>query len=376
MTGTDTGFHDKANGAFFPLVHGMELRRVQQRLLASLLRQPGLVPTVLTTGIVPEDFPEEWRHAFVMATKEPGRAKQIVPDPHGDPTIRNLYMQIVLLGHGQARQMAEQIVASIRRRDAARRPGDHRPRGANNLTDGDAEPVQQLSDVVNADQAAHGDGEIRGDDDRQSEQVKSEQVRSNGNHDSQETDDAPESASKGAKERRQRNHEPVSLDEPVQDHVIDLDLVEMNQKYAVVRIGGKTRVVWFEEAAAYPGCNVPVFSTISDFCAFHAKRKKFVIGRDGRERKIGIGKWWINHEQRRQFSGLVYAPSVIAKITNGKLNLWNGFSCKPRTGKCDCYLDHLRDNICCGNEEHANYLLNWMAYAVQHPDRQPYPRLP
>jgi hypothetical protein len=60
MTGTDTGFHDKANGAFFPLVHGMELRRVQQRFLASLLRQPSLVPTVLTTGIGPDDFPAGW----------------------------------------------------------------------------------------------------------------------------------------------------------------------------------------------------------------------------------------------------------------------------------------------------------------------------
>ena len=88
MTGIDTGFHDKANGAFFPIVQGMELRRVQHRFLASLLRQPGLVPTVLATGIGPEDFPEEWRHAFILATKEPGRAKQIVADPNGDPTIR------------------------------------------------------------------------------------------------------------------------------------------------------------------------------------------------------------------------------------------------------------------------------------------------
>ena len=91
MTGTDTGFHDKANGAFFPLVHGMELRRVQRRFLASLLRQPGVVPTVLTTGIGPDDFPEAWRHAFIMAMKGPGRAKQILADPNGDPTIRHLY---------------------------------------------------------------------------------------------------------------------------------------------------------------------------------------------------------------------------------------------------------------------------------------------
>jgi hypothetical protein len=358
MTGTDTGFRDKANGAFFQLVRGMELRRVQQRLLASLLRQPGLAPTVLTTGIGPEDFPEEWRHAFTIATKEPGRAKQIVAEPNGDPTIRHLYThQIVLLGHGQARQMAEQIVASIRRHDAVRRPGDHRSVGANNLADGEAELEQEPG-------VANGHGEIRGDDDDR----QSEYVGNHANRHSHNMDDASGSTSKGVKESWPQKNAEAAL--PIPDHLIDTDLIEMNQKYAVVRIGGKTRVVWFEETAAYPGCKVSVFSTISDFCAFHAKRKKFVVGRDGRERKIGIGKWWINHEQRRQFSGLVYAPSVTAKITNGKLNLWNGFGCKPRTGKCERYLAHLRDNICCGNEEHAHYLLNWMAYAVQHPDRQ------
>jgi hypothetical protein len=148
MTGTSTGFHGKANGAFFPLVHGMELRRVQQRFLASLLRQPDLAPTVLTTGIGPEDFPEEWRHAFIISTKEPGRAQQIVAEHNGDPTIRHLYThQIVLLGHGKARQMAEQIIASIRRRDTAPRPGDHRPTGSNNLKDLDDAFQQQPGDV-------------------------------------------------------------------------------------------------------------------------------------------------------------------------------------------------------------------------------------
>jgi hypothetical protein len=112
-----------------------------------------------------------------------------------------------------------------------------------------------------------------------------------------------------------------------------------------------------------------VFSTIADFCAFHAKRKKAVVER-GKVRKIGLGRWWINHEHRRQFSGIVYAPRVSAKITNGKLNLWNGFGCTARPGKCDLYLTHLQDNICNGNEGYFEYLLNWMSYAVQHPDRQ------
>src|SRR5262249_8360490 len=110
-----------------------------------------------------------------------------------------------------------------------------------------------------------------------------------------------------------------------------------------------------------------VFSTIPDFCAFHAKRKKLVVGKNGKERKIGLGRWWIDHEQRRQFDGIVYAPGLSA--ANGKLNLWNGFGCEPREGKWDLYYDHLYNNICSGNAEHLEYMLNWMAYAVQQPGR-------
>ena len=57
----------------------------------------------------------------------------------------------------------------------------------------------------------------------------------------------------------------------------DPDLAAMNAKYAVVKIGGKTRVVSLEASPAYPGSMVPVFSTIHDFCAFHAKIKKEVV---------------------------------------------------------------------------------------------------
>ena len=156
MTGIGKGFHDKTNGAFFRIVHGMELRRVQQRFLASLLRQPGLVPTVLATGIGPEYFPEEWRQAFVLATKEPGCAKQIVADSNGDLTIRQLYAQIVLLGHGQIRQMAEQIIVSVRRLDAVQHSGDDSPRGIDNFAESDAEPERERGDRINTEYAVKG----------------------------------------------------------------------------------------------------------------------------------------------------------------------------------------------------------------------------
>ena len=42
---------DKADGAFFLILKGMELTRAQQRLLVAPLRQPPLLPSVLYTGI-------------------------------------------------------------------------------------------------------------------------------------------------------------------------------------------------------------------------------------------------------------------------------------------------------------------------------------
>jgi Mesyanzhinovviridae DNA primase len=144
----------------------------------------------------------------------------------------------------------------------------------------------------------------------------------------------------------------------------DPDLANMNERFAVVRVGGKTRVVSLEEDATHRGCLVPVFSTIADFCQFHDRKKKTVF-ENGRERRIGLGKWWIENEARRQYERIVYAPN--SKNDPQKLNLWTGFGCKSTKGDCHLYLAHLKNNIAAGNEEHAEYLLNWMARGVQHP---------
>jgi len=144
------------------------------------------------------------------------------------------------------------------------------------------------------------------------------------------------------------------------------DLTEMNTVFAVVKVAGKTRVAELEGSVTYPGCKVPVFSTIADFCAFHAKRKKPITNGDGKVKEVGLGRWWIDHPDRRQYDGIVYAPHGAQ---NGRLNLWTGYGCEQRVGDCELYFTHLCENICNGNEEHFDYLFNWMADAVQHPDR-------
>src|SRR5262245_6309673 len=83
-------------------------------------------------------------------------------------------------------------------------------------------------------------------------------------------------------------------------------------------------------------------------------------------REVGIGKWWINHSERRQYDGVVYAPG---ESTGRMFNLWTGVGCEPIAGDCELYLAHLHDNICDGDSGHYEYLLNWMANAVQNPGR-------
>ena len=42
-----------------------------------------------------------------------------------------------------------------------------------------------------------------------------------------------------------------------------------------------------------------------------------------------------------------------------------GFAYEPKKGDCSLYLNHVRDNICRGNEDHYKLVVAWMADAVR-----------
>lgn len=150
-------------------------------------------------------------------------------------------------------------------------------------------------------------------------------------------------------------------------------LSEMNEKHHVVNHGGKARVLtWTENELGY---TVPSYSSFSDFKALRNKDKVEVKYKDAKGKLktelVGAGDWWIDQRKRAQYEGLVYAPNIDERELSGdRLNLWRGWPVAAHEGDCGLYLAHLRDNVCQGNEEHYNYLVGWMAYAVQHPERQ------
>lgn len=108
--------------------------------------------------------------------------------------------------------------------------------------------------------------------------------------------------------------------------------------------------------------------------SFDAFRNRYMhrpieIGRDksGNPISMPLGKWWLMQEHRRQYRKIVFWPN--REVPPDQYNLWRGFGCdaKPGDGHLG-FLKHVRDNLCSGEDELFEYVLNWMARMVQHPD--------
>ena len=148
----------------------------------------------------------------------------------------------------------------------------------------------------------------------------------------------------------------------------DDDLTRMNEQYAVVKLSGKTRVMAMEEDPAGRGALIPIYSSIRDFRDFEDKYR-VPVEADGKVVPMGRGTWWIKHPDRRQYDAVVFDPD--APENPRRFNLWRGFAVEPEEGDCSLYLANSTDNICSGNDEHATYLLDLMAWKVQNPGKRP-----
>ena len=148
-------------------------------------------------------------------------------------------------------------------------------------------------------------------------------------------------------------------------------LRQLNERHAVISdIGGKCRIISevVDQNLAKPRKRISKQS-FEDFRNRYMNVKVQVgTTKEGAPVYAPAGKWWLEHPMRRQFETMVFAPG---REPEGAYNLWQGFACEAIPGEAhQPFLDHLRDNICSGVEEHYKYLLGWMARAVQFPGEQ------
>lgn len=150
------------------------------------------------------------------------------------------------------------------------------------------------------------------------------------------------------------------------EYGVDPILEEFNRRFAVIENwNGRCRVV--EEVAdeVFDGKPRLTKQSFEDFRnRFMNRLVQVGVTDKGKPVTKPAGKWWLENPARKQYHTVVFAPGSDVKES---YNLWRGFQVEARPGDCSLYLDHVKKNICCGNEEYYEYLIGWMARAVQRP---------
>ena len=142
----------------------------------------------------------------------------------------------------------------------------------------------------------------------------------------------------------------------------DSVIAEFNKCHAHVMVGGKARILNVKQDPIHDW-NTHDFSTPADFRSLYANRKVKV-----EDKLHDAAGMWLKHPERLSYQGITFDPSGGP---SNYYNLYQGFPVKPIRGDCGLYLDHILHNICRGDKDLYEYVLNWMADAIQNPATRP-----
>jgi hypothetical protein len=155
--------------------------------------------------------------------------------------------------------------------------------------------------------------------------------------------------------------------ERAREEAIDPWLRKLNERHAVIRdVGGRCRIASEvqEEIPGSPLRTRITYQSFADFTNFYCNKRVTFPNAQGQQVSAPVGKWWINHPNRREYETIAFVPGV--EVRNA-YNLWKGFAYEAKPADCSLYLRHVEDVICSGNREIYEYLLGWMATCVQKP---------
>jgi hypothetical protein len=160
-------------------------------------------------------------------------------------------------------------------------------------------------------------------------------------------------------------------------------LVRRNEKctldlcnYFIIRdYGGKSRVGHWDDRG------VLKLQSYEEFKKAHIEKYTIVLGDDGKHKKTPLVPQWLTDVDTDRFDRVEFLPEQEASM--GVLNLWRGWpreldyfhridpiyhqDCEPIG--CELFLDHIYANMCGGDGNSYQYLLGWMADALQNPQR-------
>lgn len=144
-------------------------------------------------------------------------------------------------------------------------------------------------------------------------------------------------------------------------------LEELNRKYAIVRDGGNV-MVYADTIDNHFKRQVWVRIKIDEFKLL-LKNRIVRVGTAANGAPIckPAADFWMAHPDRRQYlGGMSFITS--GRVPADQLNLWRGYGFEPKEGCWDRLKEHTHEVLCRGNDRNFEFLMNWSARLVQHPD--------
>lgn len=167
------------------------------------------------------------------------------------------------------------------------------------------------------------------------------------------------------KEVKQKKEKPNEADVEAFNGELEDKLREINQHYAVVQRGSHVHIM--REGVDSKGHREITYLSPKDFVLLLAHNR---IWSPAEEKTLALAPLWTSWKNRREYDGIYFYPGNDPRPRY--YNLWKGFSHTPHNnGKCDIFLDHMRNNICGGHEESYQWVMAWLADIFQKPDNKP-----
>ena len=142
-------------------------------------------------------------------------------------------------------------------------------------------------------------------------------------------------------------------------------LQKMNSEYAAVLIGGDFRIAKEGFDDTQKKHTLSFLKSTSLFSYFSNTKVQVPVGDKGDFESKEIAKVWMTWRERRTYDDVIFDPSKYPRP--GAYNLFKGFPLKPRQGDWGLMRNHILQIICNGVVEHFEYIMAWMARAVQDP---------
>ena len=141
---------------------------------------------------------------------------------------------------------------------------------------------------------------------------------------------------------------------------------ELNAKHFVTTTGGQTVVATLTQDDALKR-ELLVFSNERDI-KLRYRHRHYLVGFTQRGLEIwkGLGEAWLEHRNRLNYERIALVPK--GGVPADTYNLWRGIGVEPRASDWPLIRQHLLEVICSGNDDDCQWLIGWLARAVQYPE--------